>query len=79
MLASALYVPGLNRSANRWVPNWLSFWVLKTLSSVVWMLELDMLGSKISTFGPKLGVFDCPVQPGPVVAELLKTWNSNRE
>src|SRR5262249_438964 len=23
----------------------------------------DMLGSKTSTFGPKLGVLDCPVQP----------------
>src|ERR1700730_11570531 len=63
MLASALYVPGLNSSANRWVPNWFSFCVLNTESSVDWMLALDMLGSKMSTFGPKFGVFDWPVQP----------------
>src|ERR1035438_3886455 len=32
------------------------------------MLDADMLGSKMSTFGPKFGVFDWPVQP---VAPLL--------
>jgi hypothetical protein len=40
-------VPGLNSSAYLWVPNWLSFCVLNTLLSVVWMLEPDMLGSKM--------------------------------
>src|SRR5215471_8047935 len=63
MLASTLYVPGLNSRAKRWVPNWLTFCVLKTLSSVVWMFELPWLGSKMETLGPKLGVFDPPVQP----------------
>src|ERR1017187_7154118 len=29
------------------------------------MLDADMLGSKMSTFGPKFGVFDWPVQPVP--------------
>src|SRR5262249_31971627 len=51
--------------AKRCVPNWFSFWVLKTLFSEVWMLELDMLGSKMSTFGPKFGVFDWAGQPLP--------------
>src|SRR5258706_12519594 len=63
MFASTPYVPGLNSRAKRWVPNWLSFWVLKTLFSVVWMLELPWPGSKMKTFGPKLGVFDPLVQP----------------
>src|SRR5215472_16317356 len=63
MFASTAYVPGLNSRAKRWVPNWLTFWVLKTLFSVVWMFELPWLGSKIETFGPKLGVLDPPVQP----------------
>src|SRR5215469_15295649 len=58
MFASTLYVPGLKSSAKRCVPNWFSFWVLKTLFSVVWMLELDMLGSKTNTFDPRFGVFD---------------------
>ncbi len=44
------------------MPNWFSFCVLKTESSVDWMLAADMLGSKMSTFGPKFGVFDW-VQP----------------
>src|SRR5215472_8236269 len=63
MFASTAYVPGLNSRAKRWVPNWLTFWVLKTLFSVVWMLELPWLGSKMKTFDPKLGVFDPLVQP----------------
>src|SRR5215472_15666585 len=58
MFASTLYVPGLNSRAKRCVPNWFSFWVLKTLFSEVWMLEADMLGSKTNTFGPRFGVFD---------------------
>jgi hypothetical protein len=36
------------------------------------MLLEDMLGSKMSTFGPKFGVLDWPVQPGggpPVLLE----------
>ena len=60
------------------MPNWLSFCVLNTLFSVVWMLELDMLGSKIYTLGPKFGVFDCPVQPVPPPPPLAYTWNSHR-
>jgi len=52
------------------VPNWFSFCALNTESSVDWMVALDMLGSKMCTFGPKLGVFDCAGQP-PVV--LLTT------
>jgi hypothetical protein len=50
------------------------------------MLEADMLGSKISTLGPKLGVFDWPVQPvaggvvpPPPLLPVLKTWNSHSE
>src|SRR5258708_28648725 len=65
MFASTVYVPGLNSRAKRWAPNWLTFWVLKTLFSVVWMLGLPWLGSKMKTFGPKLGVFDPLVQPVP--------------
>src|SRR5215471_7180314 len=67
MFASTAYVPGLNSRANRWVPNWLTFWVLKTLSSVLWMLEFPWLGSKMETFGPKLGVFEPLVQPVPAL------------
>jgi hypothetical protein len=53
ILASIAYVPGLNSSALRWEPNWLLSWIAKTEFSVAWMLALDMLGSKIATFGPK--------------------------
>src|SRR5215469_11924906 len=67
MFASTAYVPGLNSRAKRCVPNWLTFWVLKTLVSVVWMFELPWLGSKIETFGPKLGVLDPLVHPVPVL------------
>src|SRR5215469_3359234 len=67
MFASTAYVPGLNSSAKRCVPNWLTFCVLKTLFSVVWMAELPWLGSKMETFGPKLGVFDPLVQPVPLL------------
>ena len=56
--------------------------MLKTESSVDWMDALDMLGSKMLTFGPKFGVFDCagqvlppPLPPPPVV----KTPNSQSE
>src|SRR5215471_11522816 len=66
MFASTAYVPGLNSRAKRWVPNWLTFWVLNTLFSEVWMLELPWLGSKMRTFDPKLGVLD-PVQPVPAL------------
>src|SRR3981081_4419671 len=65
MFASTVYVPGWNSSAKRWAPNWLTFWVLKTLFSVVWMLELPWLGSKMKQFGPELGVFDPLAQPVP--------------
>src|SRR5215831_17438879 len=65
MFASTLYVPGLNSRAKRCVPNWFSFCVLNTLFSVAWMLELDMLGSKTDTFGPRFGVFDWAGQPLP--------------
>ena len=62
------------------MPNWLSFCVLNTVSSVVWMLELDMLGSKISTFGPKFGVFDCAGQPvPPPPPPVVNTLNSHSE
>src|SRR5215469_52194 len=63
MFASTAYVPGLNSRAKRCVPNWFTFWVLKTLFSVVWMAELPWLGSKMKTFGPKFGWLDWPVQP----------------
>src|SRR5882757_741189 len=55
-LALTLYVPGLNSRALRWVPNWLDCWVLKTESRVLWIVALDIVGSKIETLGPKLGV-----------------------
>src|SRR5215831_9523990 len=71
MFASTLYVPGLNSRAKRCVPNWFSFWVLNTLFSVVWMLELDMLGSKTDTFGPRFGVFDWAGHvPGALTIQL---------
>src|SRR6266571_9483206 len=70
MFASTLYVPGLNSRANRWVPNWFSFWVLKTESSVDWMLALDMLGLKMKTFGPKFGVFDWAGQLPPLAVTV---------
>src|SRR5215472_16136186 len=67
MFASTAYVPGLNSRAKRWVPNWLTFWVLNTLLRVVWMFELPWLGSKMDTFGPKLGVLEPLVQPVPAL------------
>ena len=57
------------------MPNWFSFCVLNTESSVDWMDALDMLGSKMSTFGPKFGVFDWAGHappPPPVVTVQLK-------
>jgi hypothetical protein len=39
---------------------------LNTESSVDWMLALDMPGLKMSTFGPKFGVFDCAGQLPPL-------------
>jgi hypothetical protein len=41
------YVPGRNSSAYRWVPNWLSFWVLKTVLRVLLMVAADWLGLKM--------------------------------
>ena len=66
------------------MPNWFSFWVLNTESSVDWMLDGDMLGSKMSTFGPKFGWLDWPVQPVGVVPPppplpVVKTPNSPSE
>ena len=53
------------------MPNWLSFCVLKTESSVDWMDVPDMLGSKMSTFGPRFGVFDCAGHAAAVVTVQL--------
>ncbi len=65
MLASTLYEPGLNSSASRSEPNWLSFCALNTESSFAWMLVVDMPGSKMATLGPKSGVSEVGSVPPP--------------
>ncbi len=49
------YVPGLNSSAYRCVPNWFGTCWLAIASTVAWIWLIGMLGSKITTFGPKSG------------------------
>jgi hypothetical protein len=53
MLASTLYVPGLNSSAYLLVPNWLRSCWLKIWFSRPWIVAWDIDGSKTNVFGPR--------------------------
>ena len=45
-------MPGLNRSAQRAVPNWFEICWFAMASTAAWIWPVGMLGSKIITFGP---------------------------
>src|SRR3954451_13101676 len=49
----------MKRNASRSVPNWLGTWRAATASTAALMSAVDMLGSKIFTFGPKSGIAAC--------------------